>query len=115
MVTYGNFGGADTDGTVPMLHIQDYLATSSVTEDVKDIDTLCKIVGYTGSTQQIHGAQTALWAVFKAKDLEKLKTNFTNGKTFMATICMNPSSSHSQLATNILEDLVSGESMLGKT
>ena len=115
VVTYNNFGGADTDGNVPMLNIQDYLTTSSVTEDVKDIDTLCKIVGYTGSTQQIHGAQTALWAVFKAKDLEKLKTNFTNGKTFMATICMNPSSTHSQLATNILEDLVSGESMLGKT
>ena len=115
VVTYNNFGGADTDGNVPMLNIQDYLATSSVTEDVKDIDTLCKIVGYTGSTQQIHGAQTALWAVFKAKDLEKLKTNFTNGKTFMATICMNPSSAQSQLATNILEDLSSGESMLGKT
>ena len=115
VVTYNNFGGADTDGTVPMLHIKDYLATSAVTEDVKDIDTLCKIVGYTGSTQQIHGAQTGLWAVFKASDLEKLKTNFTNGKTFWATICMNPSSAHSQLATNILEDLGSGESMLGKT
>ena len=115
VVTYENFGGADTGGTVPMLHIKDYLATSAVTEDVKDIDTLCKLVGYTGSTQQIHGAQTALWAVFKASDLEKLKTNFTNGKTFMATICMNPSSAHSQLAINILEDLASGESMLGKT
>ena len=115
VVTYNNFGGADTDGTVPMLHIQDHLATSAVTEDVKDFDTLCKLVGYTGSTQQIHGAQTSLWAVFKASDLEKLKTNFTNGKTFMATICMNPSSAQSQLATNILEDLVSGESMLGKT
>ena len=112
---YNHFGGADTDGTVPMLHIKDYLATSAVTEDVKDIDTLCKIVGYTGSTQQIHGAPSGLWAVFKASDLEKLKTNFTNGKTFMATICMNPSSAHSQLATNILEDLGSGESMLGKT
>lgn len=115
VVTYNNFGGADTGGTVPMLHIKDNLATSAVTEDVKDIDTLCKLVGYTGSMEQIHGAQTALWAVFKAKDLEKLKTNFTNGKTFIATICMNPSSAHSQLATNILEDLVSGESMLGKT
>ena len=115
VVTYNNFGGADTYGNVPMLNIQDYLATSAVTEDVKDIDTLCKLVGYTGSTQQIHGAQTALWAVFKAKDLEKLKTNFTNGKTFLATICMSPSSTHSQLATNILEDLGSGESMLGKT
>lgn len=115
VVTYNNFGGADTNGNVPMLNIQDYLATSAVTEDIKDIDTLCKLVGYTGSTQQIHGAQTGLWAVFKAKDLEKLKTNFTNGKTFMATICMSPSSTHSQLATNILEDLVSGESMLGKT
>ena len=115
VVTYNNFGGADTDGTVPMLNINDNLTTSAVTEDVKDIDTLCKIVGYTGSTQQIHGAQTGLWAVFKASDLEKLKTNFTNGKTFMATICMNPSSAHSQLATNMLEDLASGESMLGKT
>ena len=115
VVTYNNFGGADTDGTVPMLNIKDYLATSAVTEDVKDIDTLCKIVGYTGSTQQIHGAQTGLWAVFKASDLEKLKTNFTNGKRFDVTICMNPSSAQSQLATNILEDLASGESMLGKT
>ena len=115
VVTYNNFGGADTDGTVPMLNIKDYLATSAVTEDVKDIDTLYKIVGYTGSTQQIHGAQTGLWAVFKASDLEKLKTNFTNGKRFDVTICMNPSSAHSQLATNILEDLASGESMLGKT
>ena len=115
VVTYNNFGGADTDGTVPMLNIKDYLATSAVTEDVKDIDTLYKIVGYTGSTQQIHGAQTGLWAVFKASDLEKLKTNFTNGKRFDVTICMNPSSAQSQLATNILEDLASGESMLGKT
>ena len=114
VVTYNNFGGADTSGTVPMLHIKDNLATSAVTDDVKDIDTLCKIVGYTGSTQYIY-PQTGLWAVFKASDLEKLKTNFTNGKTFMATICMNPSSTHSQLATNILEDLGSGESMLGKT
>ena len=114
VVTYNNFGGADTDGTVPMLHIKDYLATSAVTEDVKDIDTLCKIVGVTGSTQGIY-PQTGLWAVFKASDLEKLKTNFTNGKTFWVTICMNPSSAHSQLATNILEDLGSGESMLGKT
>lgn len=115
VATYKNFGGADTSGTVPMLHIKDYLATSAVTEDVKDKDTLCKLVGYTGSTQQIYGAQTGLYAVFKAKDLEKLKTNFTNGKTFVATICMSPSSAHSQLATNILEDLASGESMLGKT
>ena len=115
VVTYNNFGGADTDGTVPMLNINDNLTTSAVTEDVKDIDTLCKIVGYTGSTQQIHGAQTGLWAVFKASDLEKLKTNFTNGKRFDVTICMNPSSAQSQLATNILEDLASGESMLGKT
>ena len=115
VVTYNNFGGADTDGTVPMLNINDNLTTSAVTEDVKDIDTLCKIVGYTGSTQQIHGAQTGLWAVFKASDLEKLKTNFTNGKRFDVTICMNPSSAHSQLATNMLEDLASGESMLGKT
>ena len=114
VATYKNFGGPDTGGTVPMLHIKDYLATSAVTEDVKDIDTLCKLVGVTGSTQGIY-PQTSLWAVFKAKDLEKLKTNFTNGKTFMATICMNPSSAQSQLATNILEDLVSGESMLGKT
>ena len=114
VVTYNNFGGADTYGTVPMLHIKDNLATSAVTEDVKDIDTLCKLVGYTGSTQVIY-PQTALWAVFKASDLEKLKTNFTNGKTFWTTICMNPSSSNSQLATNILEDLGSGESMFGKT
>lgn len=115
VVTYENFGGADTGGTVPMLHINDNLATSSVTKDVKDIDTLCKLVGYTGSTQQIHYAPTGLYAVFKASDLEKLKTNFTNGKTFTATICINPSNSNSQLATNILEDLGSGESMLGKT
>ena len=114
VATYKNFGGADTGGTVPMLHIKDYLTTSAFTEDVKDVDTLCKLVGYTGSTQGIY-PQTGLWAVFKASDLEKLKTNFTNGKTFMATICMNPSSAQSQLATNILEDLVSGESMLGKT
>ena len=114
VVTYNNFGGADTGGTVPMLHIKDNLTTSAVTEDVKDIDTICKLVGYTGSTQDIY-PQTGLYAVFKASDLEKLKTNFTNGKTFMATICMNPSSAHSQLATNILEDLGSGESMLGKT
>lgn len=114
VVTYNNFGGADTDGNVPMLHIKDNLTTSAVTEDVKDIDTLCKLVGYTGSMQYIR-PRTSLWAVFKAKDLEKLKTNFTNGKTFMATICMNPSSAQSQLATNILGDLVSGESMLGKT
>lgn len=114
VVTYKNFGGADTGGTVPMLHIKDYLATSAVTEDVKDIDTLCKLVGYTGSTKYI-GTSTALWAVFKASDLEKLKTNFTNGKTFDVTICSNPSNAHSQLATNILRDLVSGKSMLGKT
>lgn len=114
VVTCNNFGGADTDGTVPMLHIRDYLATSSVTEDVKDVDTLCKLVGYTGSTQQIYPS-TGLYAVFKASDLEKLKTNFTNGKKFDVTICSNPSSAESQLETNILEDLVSGESMLGKT
>lgn len=111
---YNNFGGADTYGTVPMLHIKDYLATSSVTEDVKDIDTLCKLVGYTGSTQNIN-PQTALCVVFKASDLEKLKTNFTNGKRFDVTICSNPSSTQSKLETNILGDLVSGESMLGKT
>ena len=114
VATYNNFGGADTDGTVPMLHIKDYLATSAVTVDVKDKALLCKLVGVTGSTQGIY-PQTGLYVVFKASDLEKLKTNFTNGKTFMATICMNPSSAQSQLATNILEDLVSGESMLGKT
>lgn len=114
VVTCNNFGGADTDGTVPMLHIRDYLATSSVTGDVKDVDTLCKLVGYTGSTKGIY-PQTGLYAVFKASDLEKLKTNFTNGKKFDVTICRNPSSAQSQLETNILEDLVSGESMLGKT
>ena len=114
VVTYKNFGGADTGGTVPMLHIRDNLATSSVTGDVKDVDTLCKLVGYTGSTKGIY-PQTGLYAVFKASDLEKLKTNFTNGKKFDVTICRNPSSAQSQLETNILEDLVSGESMLGKT
>ena len=115
VATCNNFGGADTDGNVPMLHIHDYLATSAVTEDVKDIDTLCKLVGYTGSMEQINGAQTGLYAVFKAKDLEKLKTNFANGKTFDVTICRNHSSAQSQLEANILGDLVSGESMLGKT
>ena len=114
VVTYENFGGADTGGTVPMLHIKDNLATSAFTQKVKDNEQLCKLVGVTGSTQGIY-PQTGLYAVFKAKDLEKLKTNFTNGKEFDVAICMNPSSAQSQLATNILEDLVSGESMLGKT
>lgn len=114
VMTYYNFGGADTGGTVPMLHIKDNLATSAVTQKVKDTDTLSKLVGITGSTQGIY-PETSLNVVFKASDLEKLKTNFTNGKTFDVYICMNPSSAQSQLATNILEDLVSGESMLGKT
>lgn len=114
VATYKNFGGADTGGTVPMLHIKDNLATSAFTVNVKDKEQLCKLVGVTGSTQGIY-PQTGLYVVFKASDLDKLKTNFTNGNTFDVAICMNPSSAQSHLATNILEDLVSGESMLGKT
>lgn len=111
---YNNIGGVqysyDSSGAI-RLYVENTGAT--YTDEVRDKAQLCKIVGYTGDTS-IPQADTGLYVLFKAKDLEYLKNTFTNGRTFTAHVCNVPSNNYEQPLYDIYQDIGSGKAMRGK-
>ena len=115
VVTYNNFGGVqlsyDSSGRI-QLYVQYTGAT--LTEEVTDKEQLCKAVEYTGNTS-IANASTGLYVLFKAKDLEYLKTTFTKGRTFTVHVCNVPQDHYdTHELYNIYQDIGSGKAMRGK-
>ena len=113
---YNNIGGIflpSYDSEIIKLDVQYTGAT--FTSEVKDKASLCKIVGYTDNASNAN-ASTGLYAIFKAKDLEYLKTTFTKGKTFTAYVCNVPSDGYNTHALySIYQDIGSGKAMRGKS
>lgn len=114
VVKYNNFGGAylpsyDSDIIKPEVQY----TGATFTAEVIDKASLCKIVGFTKSTSLVD-ITTGLYAIFKAKDLEGLKTTFTNGNAFTAYVCNPPSDQTDKPLYDIYQDLGSRNSMLGK-
>lgn len=114
VVKYNNFGGAylpSYDSDIIKLEVQYTGAT--FTAEVIDKASLCKIVGFTKSTSLVD-ITTGLYAIFKAKDLEGLKTTFTNGNAFTAYVCNPPSDQTDKPLYDIYQDIGSGKAMRGK-
>ena len=110
---YNNFGGAYLpydDSDYIQLGVE--YTGETFTSEVTDKAHLCKVVGYTGD-ESIPQASTGLYVIFKASDLEYLKTEFTNGRTFMVHVCEVPQDSEQPLYS-IYQDIGSGKAMRGK-
>ena len=110
---YNNFGGVhysydDSSGSISLLVEQ---TGATYTDEVTDKEQLCKIVGYTGNTS-IPNADTGLYVIFKASDLEYLKNTFPN-RTFNVNVCNVPSQTEKPLY-DIYQDIGSGKAMRGK-
>lgn len=112
---YNNIGGVHysyDSSEVIRLYVEYTGAT--YTDEVTNKEQLCKVVGYTDDTS-IPQADTGLYVVFKAKDLEYLKTTFTKGKTFTVYVCNVPSDGYyTHELYNIYQDIGSGKAMRGK-
>lgn len=112
---YENFGGVfipSYDSESIKLEVQYTGAT--FTKEITDKAQLCKVVGYTGDAS-ITNASTGLYVVFKASDLEYLKTTFKSGRTFTAHVCNIPSDNYdTHELYNIYQDIGSGKAMRGK-
>ena len=111
---YNHFGGMYESYAGIFLHIQSQYTGSTFTAEVASNKPLCQLVNYKGYVGLAQCA-TNLYALFKAKDLNKLKTKFTNGKSFTAYVCNPPSDSdNTHTLYTIYQDLGYGNSMLGK-
>ena len=111
---YNHFGGMYESYNGIFLNIQSQYTGSTFTAEVASNKPLCQLVNYKGYVGFAQCA-TNLYAIFKAKDLEKLKTKFTNGKSFTAYVCNPPSDSdNTHTLYTIYQDLGYGNSMLGK-
>ena len=110
---YENIGGVhysyDSSSEIIQLFVEYTGAT--YTDEVTDKEQLCKIVGYTGDTS-IPNADTGLYVIFKASDLEYLKNTFPN-RTFNVNVCNVPQYSEKPLYS-IYQDIGSGKAMRGK-
>ena len=113
---YNNFGGicGYSDNNEAQLHIQSQYTGTTFTSEVTDEEQLCKLVGYTGSTQEIHDAKTGLYAIFMAKDLYDMKSLFDKNKSFRAYVCNVPSTTEKPLY-DIYQDIVNRTLMAGKS
>ena len=84
---YNNFGGRckydDIDEA--SLHIQRQYTGTTFTSEVTDKEQLCKLVGFTGDTSYA-SVYTGLYAIFRAKDLYDLKSDFDRGKANKFTV-----------------------------
>lgn len=113
---YNNIGGVhysydDSSGAI-QLYVE--YTGETYTDEVTDKEQLCKVVGYTGDTS-ITQADTGLYVLFKAKDLEYLKNTFTKGRTFTAYVCDVPSDGYqTHELYSIYQDIGSGKAMRGK-
>ena len=112
---YNNFGGRCYDNEVPMLHIQSKYTGTTFTSEVTDKEQLCKLVGYTGDTAYA-SVYTSLYAIFRAKDLYDMKSDFDIGKAnkFTAYVLNVPSPTEKPLY-DIYQDLGNITLMAGKS
>ena len=111
---YNNFGGAylPHDGRDYIKLMVEYTG-ATYTDEVTDKEQLCKIVGYTGDTS-IPNADTGLYVIFKASDLEYLKNTFPN-RTFNVNVCNVPDDGYdTHELYSIYQDIGSGKAMRGK-
>ena len=113
---YNNFGGicGYSDNNEAQLHIQSKYTGTTFASEITDMEQLCKLVGHTGSTQEIHSAQTGLYAIFMAKDLYDMKSLFDKNKSFRAYVCNVPSPTEKPLY-DIYQDIVNRTLMAGKS
>ena len=113
---YNNFGGicGYSDNNEAQLHIKSQYTGTTFTSEITDMEQLCKLVGYTGSTQEIHAAKTGLYAIFRAKDLYDMKSLFDNNKSFRAYVFNVPSQTEKPLY-DIYQDIVNRTLMAGKS
>ena len=113
---YNNFGGicGYSDNNEAQLHIQSQYTGTTFTSEITDMEQLCKLVGYTGSTQEIHSVKTGLYAIFMAKDLYNMKSLFDKNKSFRAYVCNVPSPTEKPLY-DIYQDIVNRTLMAGKS
>ena len=89
---YNNFGGAQysyEDGSESIRLYVHYTGTT-FNYGITDMEQLCKLVGYTDNVSYAY-VDTGLYAIFKAKDLEYLKTTFDKNKAFTAYVFHVPS------------------------
>ena len=110
---YENIGGVhySYDSSSEIIQLLVEYTGATYTDEVTDKEQLCKIVGYTGDTS-IPQADTGLYVIFKASDLEYLKNTFTN-RTFNVNVCNVPQYSEQPLYS-IYQDIGSGKAMRGK-
>ena len=113
---YNNFGGicGYSDNNEARLHIQSQYTGTTFTSEITDSEQLCKLVGYTGSTQEIHAAKTGLYAIFMAKDLKDMTMEFEHSKSFRAFVFNVPSQTEKPLY-DIYQDIVNRTLMAGKS
>ena len=114
---YNNFGGRckGSDNDEAMLHIQSQYTGTTFTSEVTDKEQLCKLVGYTGDTAYA-SVYTGLYAIFRAKDLYGMKSDFDRGKAnkFTAYVFNVPSQTEKPLY-DIYQDLGNITLMAGKS
>ena len=109
---YNNFGGVSYNyDSSEFIRLNVQYTSETFTSMVTDEEQLFNLVGYTGGT--IDGVSTSLYAIFKAKDLEQLKNEFTNGKAFTAYVFNVPRQTEQPLYS-IYQDICSGKAMRGK-
>lgn len=84
---YNNFGGTCgySDKDAAQLHIQSQYTGTTFTSEVTDKSMLCKLVGFTGDTSNA-SVYTGLYAIFRAKDLYDIKSDFYRGKANKFTV-----------------------------
>ena len=115
VVTYNNIGGVhySYDSSSEIIQLLVEYTGATYTDEVTDKEQLCKIVGYTGDTS-IPQADTGLYVIFKAKDLEYLKNTFPN-RTFDVNVCNVPDDDYdTHELYSIYQDIGSGKAMRGK-
>ena len=114
---YNNFGGTcgNSDNDAAILHIQSKYTGTTFSSEITDERMLCKLVGYTGDTSYA-SAYTGLYAIFRAKDLYDLKSDFYRGKTnkFTAFVLNVPRPTEKPLY-DIYQDLGNITLMAGKS
>lgn len=114
---YNNFGGTCgySDNDAAILHIQSKYTGTTFTSEITDKSMLCKLVGFTGDTSYA-SAYTGLYAIFRAKDLYDMKSDFDRGKAnkFTAFVLNVPRPTEKPLY-DIYQDLGNITLMAGKS
>ena len=112
---YNNFGGRCkySDNDEALLHIQSQYTGTTFSSEITDREQLFKLVGYTGDTSYAD-VNTGLYAIFRAKDLKDITTEFEKNKSFRAYVFNVPSQTDKPLY-DIYQDLGNITLMAGKS